>query len=138
MTRNKKLESGRSPRLRSLARFISRFARIPSWGWSAAAGLRAILRDEPTGFNRYLGPADNSKESGWRGPDDGSCASTARPMRSSRGSPSAGPRSGRADLHDLAPPGVTSSDGTPFTSADVLFAFEAVYSNAANSAIGTA
>jgi peptide/nickel transport system substrate-binding protein len=100
--------------------------------------LRAILRDEPTGFNRYLGPADNSKELLAQVLHD-------RLVRVNRATDALEPR--LAERWTAEPdgvthtislrPGVTFSDGAPFTSADVLFAFEAVYSKAANSAIGT-
>jgi peptide/nickel transport system substrate-binding protein len=100
--------------------------------------LRAILRDEPTGFNRYLGPADNSKELLAQVLHD-------RLVRVNRATDALEPR--LAERWTAEPdgvthtislrPGVTFSDGVPFTSADVLFAFEAVYSKAANSAIGT-
>jgi peptide/nickel transport system substrate-binding protein len=97
--------------------------------------LRAILRDEPTGFNRYLGSADNSTE----------LLSQVLHVRVNRATDALEPR--LAERWTAEPDGVTHtislrqgvtfSDGVPFTSADVLFAFEAVYSKAANSAIGT-
>jgi peptide/nickel transport system substrate-binding protein len=100
--------------------------------------LRAILRDEPTGFNRYLGPVDNTKELLSQVLHD-------RLVRVNRATDALEPR--LAERWTAEPdgvthtislrPGVTFSDGAPFTSADVLFAFEAVYSKAANSAIGT-
>jgi peptide/nickel transport system substrate-binding protein len=105
---------------------------------SRGGTLRAILRDEPTGFNRYLGPADNSKELLSQVLHD-------RLVRVNRATDALEPR--LAERWTAEPdgvthtitlrPGVTFSDGVPFTSADVLFAFEAVYSKAANSAIGT-
>jgi peptide/nickel transport system substrate-binding protein len=100
--------------------------------------LRAILRDEPTGFNRYLGPADNSRELLSQVLHD-------RLVRVNRATDALEPR--LAERWTAEPdgvtytltlrPGVSYSDGTPFTAADVVFAFEAVYSKAANSAIGT-
>jgi peptide/nickel transport system substrate-binding protein len=100
--------------------------------------LRAVLRDEPTGFNRYLGRPDNSTELLAQVLHD-------RLVRVNRTTDALEPR--LAERWTAEPdgltytlslrPGVTYSDGTPFTSADVLFAFEAVYSKAANSAIGT-
>ena len=101
--------------------------------------LRAILRDEPTGFNRYLGPSDNSRELLAQ-------VLHERLVRVNRATDALEPR--LAERWTTEPDGlthtlflrsgVTYSDGTPFTAADVLFAFEAVYSKDANSAIGTA
>ncbi|MGH9313980.1 MAG: ABC transporter substrate-binding protein [Vicinamibacterales bacterium] len=101
--------------------------------------LRAVLRDEPTGFNRYLGQPDNSKELLAQLVHE-------RLVRVNRATDAIEPR--LAERWTAEPdgvtytltlrPGLTYSDGTPFTSADVLFAFEAVYSKAANSSIGTA
>jgi peptide/nickel transport system substrate-binding protein len=105
---------------------------------SRGGTLRAILRDEPTRFNRYLGPADNSTELLSQVLHD-------RLVRVNRATDALEPRLAErwtpepdGVTHTISlRPGVTFSDGVPFTSADVLFAFEAVYSKAANSAIGT-
>lgn len=111
----------------------------PSEQESRGGTLRAILRDEPTGFNRYLGRSDNTKE--FLVP-----VLNERLVRVNRATDALEPR--LAERWTAEPdgltytlflrPGITYSDGTPFTSADVLFAFEAVYSKDANSAIGTA
>jgi peptide/nickel transport system substrate-binding protein len=101
--------------------------------------LRAILRDEPTGFNRYFGQPDNTRELIAQLVSD-------RLVRVNRVTDSLEPRLAErwvAEPDGLTytltlRPGVTYSDGTPFTSADVLFAFEAVYRKEVRSAIGTA
>lgn len=139
MTRNKKLGVGAlaAAALAGAIYFVVRAN--PELEVERRGGtLRAILRDEPTGFNRYLGPADNSKELLAQVLHD-------RLVRVNRATDALEPR--LAERWTAEPdgvthtislrPGVTFSDGAPFTSADVLFAFEAVYSKAANSAIGT-
>jgi peptide/nickel transport system substrate-binding protein len=101
--------------------------------------LRALLRDEPRTFNRYLRSALNVEELL-------SQLMHERLVRVNRATDQLEPRLAEkwtADEDGLTytltlRQGTTFSDGTPFTSADVLFAFEAVYSPAANSAIGTA
>ena len=72
-------------------------------------------------------------------PRRGSCASTASPARSSRGSPNAGRRSddGRTFTLTLRK-GVTFSDGAPFTSADVVFSFRVLYDPAVDSVLASA
>ena len=93
----------------------------------AAGRSSATIRSEPRSFNRLrrARPDDGrdrrcSCRAGW-------CASTARPSSSSRGWPSGGNRAPTACTHTLhLRPGVTWSDGAPFTSADVLFSLDAV------------
>jgi peptide/nickel transport system substrate-binding protein len=101
--------------------------------------LRAILRDEPTGFNRYFGQPDNTRELLAQLLSD-------RLVRVNRVTDSLEPRLAERWVAEpdgvtytlTLRPGVTYSDGTPFTSGDVLFAFEAVYRKEVRSAIGTA
>ncbi|HEX2343976.1 MAG TPA: ABC transporter substrate-binding protein [Vicinamibacterales bacterium] len=139
MTRNKKLGVGALAAAALAGAIYFAVRANPELEVERRGGtLRAILRDEPTGFNRYLGPADNSKELLAQVLHD-------RLVRVNRATDALEPR--LAERWTAEPdgvthtislrPGVTFSDGAPFTSADVLFAFEAVYSKAANSAIGT-
>jgi peptide/nickel transport system substrate-binding protein len=101
--------------------------------------LRALLRNEPTGFNRYLGQPDDAQELL-------SHLLHARLVRVNRMTDALEPRLAEGWTEDAdgltytlaLRQNVTYSDGTPFTSADVLFAFEAIYSDAAASVIGDA
>ena len=65
------------------------------------------------------------------------CGSTGGRRNSSRGWPSRGPSSPDGLTYTLKlRPGVTFSDGAPFTSADVLFSFQAVYDEKTGSPLG--
>jgi peptide/nickel transport system substrate-binding protein len=111
----------------------------PESGGGRGGTLRALLRDEPRTFNRYLRSALNVEEML-------SQLMHERLIRVNRATDQLEPRLAEkwtAEEDGLTytltlRQGTTFSDGTPFTSADVLFAFEAVYSAAATSAIGTA
>jgi peptide/nickel transport system substrate-binding protein len=98
--------------------------------------LVAAIRLDPASFNRYYGRSDNTLEL-LTHLQHAKLARVDRetgelePMLAERWTPSADALTWTLTLRE----GVRFSDGAPFTSADVLFAFEAVYDERTRSAL---